>query len=179
MKALCRFCFVLSVALSAFHAWGAPVPFDEDFESGLSAWTTNGTWGLTTGASRSPTHAVTDSPGTVYTNNTDAACAMSSGMDWSSLGAPAIRFYTRYALEQYYDFVMLDVSTNAGASWTTRHTMTGNQTEWTRVQLDMRDLSFLPDVRFRFRLLTDASVVMDGFYVDNFYAGLYLHLSGT
>ena len=151
----------------------APYPLVEDFESGLGLWNTNGLWNLTTALSRSPTHAATDSPGQFYTNNSHSALTLASGLDFSGATAPALRFYQRYALESGYDFASIEVSTNGGASWTTlpQARYTGNCGAWTREQIELAPYAGQANVRLRFVLDTDASVVKDGWYLDDLSVG--------
>ena len=53
-------CLILGLLIS-LPCWGQV--FFDDFESGLGSWT--GTWGLTEESSHSPTHSLTDSPGSL------------------------------------------------------------------------------------------------------------------
>jgi len=147
------------------------LPWSDNLEGGIGSWSTNGTWGLTDASSRSPTHAVTDSPGAFYANSSDSAVATASGVDLSAATRPAARFYSRYALEPDYDFLQVEVSTNAGAAWSSLIALTGNQPSWKRTQLTLADYAGAADVRLRFHLLTDSSVVMDGVYIDDVLVG--------
>lgn len=161
-------CFV---ALLSNFALSASYPFAEDFEGGPGHWITNGTWGLTTAFYKSPSRSATDSPGAFYTNNTDAALTLASGMNLSAAVRPAARFYVRHALEQAYDYALFEVSTNAGANWVTRLALTGNQGAWRRYQVALSNYAGAADVRVRFRIVTDSSIVMDGAYVDDVFIG--------
>ncbi len=148
-------------------------PFNDTFESGLGNWSVSGLWGESSLHAYSPTHALTDSPGRFYTNNTDHAVTLASPLDLSAAVRPVLRFYHRYSLESVYDQGVVQVSTNAGASWQTppSATFTGNQENWTREQLDLGVCAGAPDVRLRFRLQTDGSVVKDGWYIDDVNVG--------
>jgi len=144
-------------------------PFSDNFEAGLESWIANGGWGLTTAQYASPNHAVTDSPGTFYTNSTDAALTLASSINLSGAVRPAPQFYHKYAIEPGYDFALVEVSTNNGVTWINPPlaSYTGNLGAMTREQLDLSPYAGSANVRIRFRLVTDDSVVMDGWYVDD------------
>ncbi|MFW6171530.1 MAG: hypothetical protein ACODAD_13655, partial [Planctomycetota bacterium] len=90
-----------------------------------------------------------------------------SGIDLSASVNPAISFYHQHQIEPDYDFGRVLISTNAGASWTQLAQYSGNTAGWRREQLDLSTAAGQSDVRIRFRLVTDASVVMDGWYIDD------------
>jgi len=96
-------------------------PFSDNFEAGLESWIANGGWGLITAQYASPNHAVTDSPGTFYTNSTEAALTLASSINLSGAVRPALQFYHKYAIEPGYDFALVEVSTNNGVTWINPH----------------------------------------------------------
>ena len=147
----------------------AALPFYDDFESGLGNWVPGGSWGLTAAHYASPGHAATDSPGTFYTNNTDAALTLAVSLDLSGAIRPAVSFQHQYALEAGYDFGYVEVSTNGGTAWLapTVAAYTGNLGVMSREQLDLSAYAGAANFRLRFRIVTDSSVVMDGWYVDD------------
>jgi len=158
----------IGLGTTAITVTGA-YPFSDNIEAGLGNWIANGGWGLTTAQYASPTHAVTDSPGTFYTNNTDAALTLASSINLSGAVRPALQFYHKYAIEPGYDFALVEVSTNNGVTWINPPlaSYTGNLGAMTREQLDLSPYAGSANVRIRFRLVTDDSVVMDGWYVDD------------
>jgi hypothetical protein len=147
----------------------AALPFSDDFESGLGQWTAGSPWGLTTARYASPNRSVTDSPGTFYTNNTDAALTLTVPVNLTGAIRPALGFHHQYALETGYDFGRVEISLDGGSSWSTPPlaTYTGNRGAMTREQLDLTPYAGTADFRVRFRLVTDSSVAMDGWYVDD------------
>ena len=147
----------------------AAYPLSDDFESGLGNWTASGGWGLTTARYASPSRSATDSPGAFYTNHTDAALTLASSINLAGATRPALSFYHQHALESGYDFGRVEISTNGGVSWlaTPLAAYTGNRAAMTREQLDLTPFAGKNNVRLRFRLVTDSSVVMDGWYVDD------------
>jgi hypothetical protein len=76
-------------------------------------------------------------------------------------------FDHRYSLEYSYDFGYVEVSTNAGGTWTILKSYTGSQAAWTSVFVDLGAYDDAESVQVRFRLETDYSVVRDGWYVDD------------
>jgi hypothetical protein len=145
--------------------------FEDNFESGLDNWTTDGSWVLTTAHPYSASHAVTDSAGSFYTNNTDASLTLTQPLNCASLTSPALRFYQRHALELNYDWASVEISTDNGISWTVLANYTGTQAEWRRQQIELTAYANESDLRLRFRLITDASVIMDGWYLDDVLIG--------
>ncbi len=157
------FCFTVGATL------GVSYPFDDDFESGSANWQLNGLWNTVSADAHTPAHALSDSPGRFYTNNTDSAATIISSVDLSSATNPALRFYHHYSLEPNYDFCTVEVSTNDATSWesTALAEYTGNLDGWSREQCDLTPYAGMPDVRVRFRINTDSSVVRDGWFVDD------------
>src|SRR5664280_1089220 len=165
---IARTLFLVSV-LMAVTPLRAAFPFFDDFEGGLGNWSATGTWGLTTGRFASPSHAVTDSPDVFYTNNTDSVLALASSINLSGAARPALSFQHAYLLENGYDFGTIEVSTNGGGSWMVPGlaSFTGTKAVMSREQLDLSPFVGAANFRLRFHLVTDSSVVMDGWQVDD------------
>ncbi len=158
---------LLSIVLGCFEL-GAAYPLSDNFESGIGAWTTNGGWSLSSSRYGSPTHAITDSPGTFYANNSDVKLTLRDPLDLSGAVRPAMSFRHAFSLEQGYDFGLVEISTNGGSSWLpSLAEFSGEQAAMLREQVDLSPFRGFKDVRVRFRLVTDSSVVMDGWYVDD------------
>jgi hypothetical protein len=155
--------------LTAASVSAGALPFFDNFEAGLGTWQAGGSWGLATEGYASPSHAATDSPGSYYTNNTDAALAQAVSLDLSGAAHPALSFLHSYALEAGYDFGFVEVSTNGGSIWLAPAlaAYTGNLGATSREQLDLSPYAGAASFRLRFRLVTDSSVVMNGWYVDD------------
>jgi hypothetical protein len=144
---------------------------NQNFEAGLGAWTVTGAWGVTAADAWSPTRSATDSPGAFYANNTDTTLALAAPLDLSASVRPALRFYHRHALEPSYDWAHVEISVDGGTSWIGLADYTGTATGWTREQLDLTPYADQTAVWLRFRVVTDASVVMDGWYLDDVLVG--------
>lgn len=159
-------CLVVGIGLVE-PAWG----WEDSFEGGLGGWTTNGMWGLTTATSVSPSHSVADSPGGYYTNDTDATLTLNSGINLAVYARPALRYDIRHFLEENYDYLAVEGSTNAGASWFLLEALTGTQDAWQRRQVSLTSRAGSNPLLLRFRITTDDSVTMDGVYLDDLLVG--------
>lgn len=148
-------------------------PVTDHFESGLTNWQPSGSWGLTTGKAASPTQSATDSPGAFYGNNTDSSLALGSSINLSSISRPVLSFIHAYELENGYDVGRVEISTDSGSSWLVAPlaSYSGSRPAMQREQLDLASFGAQTQVKLRFRLVTDASVVMDGWYVDDVVVG--------
>lgn len=142
--------------------------FFDDFESGLGNWW--GEWALTTEASHSPTHSYTDSPGGNYPNNAVLYGELDTGVDLSAFPGAILEFYTKYELETGFDFCYLEASDDGGITWYLLKTYNGEGvvTQFTQEVIDLGAFAGKPDVRIRFRLVTDGAYTTDGMYVDDF-----------
>ena len=145
----------------------ATYPMTDDFESGTAGWVFTGTWGLTNLKSNSPGHSLTDSHGGYYANNSDTSATQADDFSLSGATRPALGFYQVLALEDGYDFGMVEISTDGGDNWDTLQEYTGQTSAMAHTQVDLSDYAGQAAVRLRFRLVTDESVVMDGWYIDD------------
>ena len=141
-----------------------------DVETPQTGWLTGGfknTWITTTAAYKSPTHSWSDSPGQ-YADNTDSYM-QSPVIDLTGKRHVRIGGWFKYALEAGYDYVYLEYSTNDGASWNTIPllTLNGTQATWVNQIVDTPMLDGESNVVFRYRIITDQGVVMDGVYIDD------------
>jgi uncharacterized repeat protein (TIGR01451 family) len=144
--------------------------FVDDFESGLGNWTTGGTnntWGLTTAASVSPTHSVTDSPSGNYANNTDSYIRLTAGQVLTGVKKGCrLDFQRRLTLQLVNDTLFVAQSPD-GNTWTEFAAFVGNTGGAFRLT-DFLDLTAgQPSVFVRFRFSTNASLTSDGVYIDD------------
>ncbi|MBK9291625.1 MAG: M28 family peptidase [Bacteroidetes bacterium] len=143
------------------------LPVVMNFEDGAGYWQFTHQWGLSTVQSYSPTHSISESPVGNYTNNT-TSYAYLRPIDLS-LGytSAAVSFWTRYDLETNYDYVYFEVSTN-NTSWTQIAQFNGLQNTWQQRTYNLNQYLGQPWVQFRFKFVSDGSVVKDGLYIDDF-----------
>lgn len=164
-------CFFVFLAIAAN---AQIVVFSDDFESGLGNWDVTGTWGTTTTISNSPTHSFTDSPDGLYPDMTESEAAMNVGADLSTALDADVQFYAQIDLETGFDYVYLDVSTDAGATWLNIATYNGEGFfSWALQTVPLGAFVGNSDVRLKFRFVSDAAYFVDGIYIDDFVITTY------
>ena len=152
---------------------------------GLSNWSTS-TWGVTSEETFTGSQSITDSPNSNYPNNSTRTITLSSPVDLSNANEAYVSFYSRWEIEDLYDYVQFEVSTN-GSSWTelcgqfTKKGTTetgaqpvgealydGTQEDWVKEEFDLAPYIGQSSVYFRFRLRSDGGVSDKGFFFDDF-----------
>ena len=139
------------------------LPFADQFESANGYWALDWLWGTTAQQAHSATHALTDSPGTLYTNNVDRAATLR--VDLRLANRPALDFWQMYDLELNRDYGFVEISSNDGASWTTVAAATGHA-GWGQMRIDLGPYVGTISL-IRWRLKTDAQNMDDGWYLDD------------
>ena len=124
----------------------------------------SGPWAVTTTQSHSGSRSYTDSPGGDYSNN---ASYELQGRSLVLSGSGVLKFSAKYSLESGYDYLLYDVSTNNGATWTNVGSVTGDSGGWTNFNVPVN--STTGTLKIRFRLTSDSSVTRDGVYLDDIY----------
>ena len=100
------------------------------------------------------------------------------GLHLHAATVPVLRFYTRYDIEDGFDFgdvlVSTDQFTETGPSPVefTDNTqrmlrVTGTNTTWREIVIPLTAYAGEPDVRIMFRLVTDSSFSQDGWMIDD------------
>ena len=162
--------------------YGAGTAVFVDNANGMTNW--SGNWGLTNEYFVSPNFSITDSPNTSYANNTDNSLQLIESISLANATYAFAQFHARWEIELDYDYVQFMVSTDNGDNWTPlcgHYTNTGNanqdmdqplydgmQTEWVQEEIDLTDYIGMTDLKFKFRLISDAFVTEDGFAFDDF-----------
>jgi len=135
-------------------------------------------WGTTTEAFVSPTTSITDSPFNFYANNQTKTIALANPVDLTNVEGATITFSAKWELEGNYDYVVFEVSTDNGNSWTPQcgkytrpidvtPAYTGFQDSWITEEISLSDYAG-QTIKLRFRLTSDEAVTYDGFYFDDF-----------
>ena len=102
--------------------------FADTMESGAGKWIPDLPWGLTSVAYRGSA-AWTDSPAGNYANNANSVLAIADPVAIpASLVSPALAFWHRYDIENYFDYGWVEVSTDNGATWRSLAAYTGVNT---------------------------------------------------
>jgi len=129
----------------------------------INNWTATTPWGITVYQNN---NVLTDSPGGNYANNINKVCRLTTPLDLSQISSPSLSYRTRYSLENGYDFVYVEASTD-GSTWQELASYTGSQLNWTDVNLSLADYGG-QNLHLRFRIQTDTSVNVDGIFIDDF-----------
>ncbi|MEM4160641.1 MAG: M14 family zinc carboxypeptidase, partial [Thermoplasmata archaeon] len=139
---------------------------NETFEGGTANWTLQSPWGLTTTA-HTGSYALTDSPSGNYQNNTNISATYNSFiLIPANAEIATLSFWHKYDLENNYDFGYVEVSTD-GSTWQQLARYTGNNSSaWIPVTIDLAPFKG-QNIKLRFRLYTDYSIVKDGWYIDD------------
>ena len=137
-----------------------------DFENGSPYWDLDEKWGLTTAHSYSPSHSLSESPSGQYENDRQDYATLSP-LNLMGYTDATLSFHTRFDIENNWDFMYLEISTN-GVNWTTLDTFTGTQTSWTQKTYSLSNYINQPYVVIRFHFYSDYTVTRDGMYIDDF-----------
>jgi len=142
--------------------------FADNIEGNTRGWSVDEPWEQTTIASRSGTHAWTDSPVGNYQNDQNVAI-WSPVVDLTGLTSAMLTFWHRYAF----------ASGDGGTVWVAREiedgrwrgeerlrTFTGTQSTWTQVSLDLTPFVG-EEIRLAFQLLSDDTETADGWTIDD------------
>ena len=138
-------------------------------------------WTTTTSTSNSAPSSITDGDGN-YASNTDKAIQISNPIDLTTALGAGVSFYTRWDIEDLFDYVQFEISTDGGSTWeaqcgkfTTRGgedqaedepIYDGLQTQWVKEEINLSDY-IGETILARFRLVTDNGNNRDGFYFDD------------
>ena len=164
--------------------FGNLVPVFEDAGDSVSDNYNNNGWGTTSATYVSPSSSITDSPSGNYQNNQYKTIAISNQVDLSTAFGANISFYAKWDIENNWDYVQLEVSTNNGATWIPqcgKYTNAGSsnggqpageplydgtQNDWVLEEIDLSD--YLGEqILVRFQFESDGYQSADGFYFDD------------
>ncbi|MFN2394741.1 MAG: M28 family peptidase [Bacteroidales bacterium] len=141
-------------------------PLFIDFENGAPYWEMDESWGTSTTHSYSPSHSLTESPTGQYENNREDYATLSP-LNLMGYTNATLSFYTRYDIENNWDYMYLEISTN-GTNWTTLDTFTGTQSSWVQKTYSLSNYLNHSFVLIRFHFSSDYTVTRDGMYIDDF-----------
>jgi hypothetical protein len=139
---------------------------EDSLERGSANWAADSPWALTTDRSYSQDHAWTDSPAGDYAGDQRVSLRTVPLEPWT-FSRPVLQFQTCYALEDNYDFGRVEVSTDAGLTWTRVATYTGSTVRWSLETVDLGSLGGADALQVRFCLVTDAQGTADGWTIDD------------
>ena len=158
-----------------FETLGEMVRFVDHFESGAPGWQNPDKggggnviqWLLTSTAFASPVRSWTDSAGGNYRDNSDNVL-ISPPLDLRFGRNVLLTFKHRYAIEEGFDAGRIEYSLD-GSTWSDPvASFSGIASSFVEASVPLPPaVDNQPQVRLRFRLLTDNSLAFDGWYVDD------------
>jgi hypothetical protein len=151
--------------------------FADDMEHGQNGWTHDGIrdyWHQSNYRSHSPSNSwyCGNEAGHQYVNEMDARLYT----PYFRVGDSAwLMFWHYYQTEENYDFALVEVN-NGSLFWSQLASYTGTSGGWEPVLLDLNPFRG-QTVRIRFRFISDYNTLAEGWYIDDFAAGIPLALS--
>lgn len=152
-------------------------------------WTITGTptaapkWAITTATYNSPPNSYADSPSGNYASSSTITMTLTSPINLTGVSNPRLSFFTKFDIENNWDYGQVEISTNNGSTWIPlegQYTNPGTgsfqpngeplydgaQADW--IKEDISLTSYISSqFKIRFELKTDVSVEKDGWYVDD------------
>jgi hypothetical protein len=168
---------------------GTPVLLFADTTNNINTnWTvtanpTTPKWETTTTTFYSAPNSYTDSPVGNYANNATVTMTTTNSFNLIGNQNPKLTFYSKWDIENNYDYGQVEISTNNGTSWiplTGLYTnpgtgsfqpngeplYDGTQTNWVQEEILLSGYTSSQN-KLRFKLRTDGSVQKDGWYLDD------------
>lgn len=163
--------------------------FADTTNNPLTLWAITGTpaaapkWAATVSTFNSAPNSYTDSPSGNYIASSTVTMTLTNPINLAGYTNPRLTYYTKYDIENDWDYGQVEISTNNGSSWiplqgqyTNPGTGSfqpngeplydGTRTEWVREEISLSSY-ISSQVKLRFELKTDGSVQKDGWYVDD------------
>jgi murein tripeptide amidase MpaA len=168
---------------------GTPVLLFADTTNNINThWTVTATpstpkWETTTSTFYSAPNSYTDSPDGNYSNNATVIMTTKNSINLSSFQNARLTFYTKWDIENNWDYGQVEISTNNGTSWIPLAGLYTNpgtgsfqpngeplydgvQINWVKEEIVLSGLTSSQN-RLRYKLRTDGSVQKDGWYLDD------------
>jgi hypothetical protein len=141
--------------------------FIEDFESGTGNWTLTGNWGLETIAYISSSNSLTESPNADYLADEVSSAQWTTPFDLTSYPGAEIIFWTKYDLEDGFDYMYFEGSADGGTTWVRIHTFNGEGIGWHEEKMPLNAFCGLDNVTFRFLFESDGGYETNGMNIDD------------
>jgi murein tripeptide amidase MpaA len=169
---------------------GTPVfVFKDSMENPLDNWTINITpsssphWEATTSTFYSSPTSYTDSKNGQYISNATVTMTLTNPLDLSSINNPRLSYWTKWDIEDNWDYGQVKISINNGSSWIPlqgqftnpgtgsfqppgQPVYDGVQSTWVKEDISLTGYTS-SQVKIQFQLRTDGSVTRDGWYLDD------------
>ena len=141
------------------------ITLNDDAESGIGNWTTQGNWSLHTDSYHSPTHSFAYAP---YPNNANYSLTLATPINAQSAPVCYLTFWNRVSLESGWDFGYVEVSDNNGSTWQQIISYTGTNLTWTEQSFDITQyVNASTQLKIRFRITSDGNTLGQGWWVDD------------
>jgi hypothetical protein len=155
----------------------------------ITATPTTPKWESTTTSYHSAPNSYTDSKTGNYVSNATVTMTSKDPINLSTYQHPRLGFWTRYDIEENWDYGQVKISTNNGTSWIPlagnytepgvgtfqpngQPLYDGTQTTWIQEEISLTGLNAAQN-KFQFQLRTDGAVAADGWYVDDIVIYVY------
>lgn len=131
---------------------------------GSATFTGTTPWALTTTKFVSAANSWTDSPGGDYVDNLSIDLVQNGTTAFANVLNPTASFKMWMNLESNYDYLRVWSSTDNGATYTEGAKFTGIAESWNTYSAP---IAVGANVKLKFQLTTDVSVIRDGVYIDD------------
>lgn len=146
---------------------GIVLPYTTDFESGTSDWELEGTWGLSTAASHSSSHSLSESPSGDYDANKNISATLSGiNLSGEDVSDATLKFWLKYEIEAGFDYMYLEATADNGKSWNQLKAYDG-EVDWSEEIIPLGAFVGNTNVAIRFRFKSDSGAEEDGMYIDD------------
>jgi len=163
--------------------------FADTTNNPLSLWaitaapTSSPKWAATTTSYYSAPNSYSDSPSGNYIASSTVTMTLINPINLVGYTNPRLTFYTKYDIENNWDYGQVEISTNNGATWIPlqgQYTNSGTgsfqpngeplydgtRSEWVKEEISLA--SYINNqVKIRFEFKSDGSIQQDGWYVDD------------
>ena len=161
--------------------FGTPVIAYSTNGNSLSGWSTT-TWGLSSTYFHSAPSSITDSPSGNYPNKANTKITQTSPVNLTDALYADLNFWTRWDLEQGFDYVEVSASSDNGSTWSPlcgKYTKKGSSNQdpgnpiydglkstWVKETMSLGDY-LGKNILVKFNLVSDQGGTQDGFYFDD------------
>ncbi len=170
--------------LTITKIYGATTIILDDEADDVSSHWTSSSWGISTTEFNSPSSSITDSPNGNYAVNANETITLTNALDLTAASNALLTFYAKWEIENNYDYVQVQVSTDNGTTWipqcgkytnmgvsdqtgaNNEPLYDGTQNSWVLEEIDLNDYVG-SSILIRFQLRSDGFVQKDGFYFDD------------
>jgi hypothetical protein len=163
--------------------FGTPISIFSEVGNNINNWSSSDLWNTTTLQYVSNPSSITDSPDGNYLDFSNQSINTINGINLSTTNYAELTFFAKWDIENNWDYVQLQLSTDSGFTWTPlcgQYTNTGTadqllgqalydgtQNAWVKETINLSNY-IGQRVWFRFLLVSDGFQTGDGFYFDDF-----------